>query len=49
MYKLNIEIRQFWSCGARNSGTDWGYLEPIREINDYESDTGKGKAKNYSR
>ena len=28
---------------------NWGYLEPIREINDYESDTGKGKAKNYSR
>ena len=48
MYKLNIEIRQFWSCGARNSG-NWGYLEPVREINDYESDTGKGKAKNYSR
>ena len=48
MYKLNIEIRQFWSCGARNSG-NWGYLEPIREIDDYESDTGKGKAKNYSR
>ena len=20
IYRLNIEIRQFWSCGARNSG-----------------------------